>query len=137
MTYTDIKESIAIEGTEESAIVNYFTTINQAEFAQTAALFATDGELQAPFEQPIIGRKAIASYLSQEAKGMKLLPKKASYESPENQTKVNVIGKVKTSLFSVNVSWRFNLNQDKQITKAKIKLLASPQELLGLKQTKG
>ena len=135
MTYIDTKEqSITIDGIEESAITNYFATINQEKFDQTAALFAVNGELLAPFEQPIVGRKAIASYLSKEATGMKLLPKRGKSEPGENDLEIQVTGKVKTALFSVNVAWYFNLNQARQITSAKIKLLASPQELLGLKQ---
>ena len=136
MTYIDTTEQpITINGIEESAITNYFATINQEKFDQTAALFAVDGELLAPFEQPIVGRKAIASYLSKEAKGMKLLPKQGKSELGENDLEqIHVTGKVKTALFGVNVAWYFNLNQARQITSAKIKLLASPQELLGLKQ---
>jgi hypothetical protein len=136
MTYTNTQPSITIEGIEELAIASYFVTINQAEFEQTAALFSEAGELHAPFEKPIIGRKAIASYLTQEAKGMKLLPKKGISEPIEDGIKsINVIGKVKTSLFSVNVAWHFYLNQNQQITTATIKLLASPPELLKLKRS--
>jgi hypothetical protein len=137
MTYTDthIHSPITIEGIEEFAIASYFATINQAEFDQTAALFIADGELHAPFEKPIIGRQAIASYLAQEAKGMRLLPHQGISEPVVDGLKpIKVSGKVKTSLFSVNVAWHFYLNQNQQITIAKIKLLASPQELLGLKK---
>ena len=138
MSNSDIKEQpITIEGIEELTVINYFATINQEKFEQTAALFAVDGELLAPFEKPIVGRKAIALYLSQEATGMKLLPQKGICEPPENDLQqIHITGKVKTSLFSVNVSWYFDLNRDRQITTAKIKLLASPQELLGLKHAK-
>lgn len=135
MTYTEI--SAKIDNINNSTVTNYFATINREEFEQAAALFTEDGELLAPFEQPIIGRKAIASYLSQEAKGMKLLPKHGVYESTEDNTeRVKVIGKVKTSLFTVNVAWFFSLDREQEIITAKIKLLASPQELLGLKQVR-
>ena len=133
MTYTEIFSKI--DNINNSTIINYFATINREEFVETAALFIENGELLAPFEKPIIGRKAIASYISQEAKGMKLLPKQEICESTEDNTeRVEVIGKVKTSLFTVNVAWFFNLNQEQEIITVKIKLLASPQELLGLKQ---
>ncbi len=135
MTYTDTHEpTITIANIEEATIINYFATINQEDFTDTAALFTTDGELLAPFEPPIIGPEAIASYLSKEARGMKLIPQQGIYEPVEDENqKIKIVGKVKTSLFSVNAAWYFSLNQNRQITTAKIKLLASPQELLGLK----
>ncbi len=137
MTYTNTQQPIVIEGIEEKAIASYFTTINQEQFTETAALFTEDGELNAPFEKPIVGRIAIASYLAKEAKGMILLPKQGIYQTIEDGIQpIKVTGKVKTSLFSVNVAWHFCLNRDLKITSATIKLLASPQELLGLKQTK-
>ena len=138
MSFTDVKPSIAIEGVEESTVIDYFATINQEKFESTAALFAEGGELLAPFEKPIVGQKAIASYLAKEAKGMELRPKSASYEPIENNSRaIKIVGKVKTPLFSVNVGWYFKLNQSQEITSVKIKLLASPQELLGLRNIKG
>ena len=136
MNYIDVAEApITIDGMEEPVIIDYFSTINQGRFDQTAILFTIDGKLHAPFEQPIEGREAISSYLVKEAKGMKLLPKQGKFESKENDVeRIHITGKVKTTLFSVNVAWYFNLNQARQITSARIKLLASPQELLGLKQ---
>lgn len=133
MTHTEIQteHSIAIEGIEESAIVNYFATINQEEFSETALLFAEDGEMIAPLEKPIVGREKITAYLAKEATGMKLLPQQGILETEETE-RYKVLGKVSTSLFSVNVAWYFTLNRDSQITSARIKLLASPQELLSL-----
>ena len=136
MTYTDIRPSITIAGIEEAAIANYFATINREDFIATATLFAKDGELKAPFEQPIVGQKAIADYLAKEAKGMKLLPKQGTKVTEDGIERFKVKGKVKTPLFSVHVAWYFCLNGDREITQARIKLLASPQELLGLKQTR-
>ena len=130
MTYT---EAFAIEGISESAIINYFNTFNRAEFNQTASLFAEDGKLLAPFEKPIVGREKIAAYLYQEAKGMSVLPRQGTPDSESERNTYKVVGKVKTSLFSVNVAWFFKINPDAQIAIARIKLLASPQELLGLK----
>ena len=132
MEHPETLNSIVIEGIEESAIVNYFATINKEEFAATAALFEPEGVMLAPFEKPIVGREAIAAYLNKEARGMKLLPSQGIYETTEDDIEIKVSGKVKTSLFSVNVAWYFSLNTDRQLTEAKIKLLASPQELLGL-----
>ena len=137
MTYSDIitDDNLVIEGITEQFIYTYFLTINREEFQQTATLFAEDGELIAPFEDPIIGRKAIALYLSKEAKGMTLLPQQGIYESSEDDSEqIKVLGKVKTSLFTVNVAWFFNYNLHQQITTARIKLIASSQELLELRK---
>jgi len=131
MTYTE--SVLAIEGISEAVIIDYFTTFNRAAFTQTASLFAETGELLAPFEKPIVGRDKIAAYLTQEAKGMTVLPKQGKYEANAEAIAYKVMGKVKTSLFSVNVAWYFTLNAKHQIATARIKLLASPQELLGLK----
>lgn len=125
-----------IEGIIEPAIINYFATINQERFAETALLFTENGELLAPFKNSVIGREKISSYLNQEAKGMKLLPKQGICETKDDSTKYKVLGQVKTSLFSVNVAWHFILNGDSQITIVEVKLLASPQELLSM-QSKG
>lgn len=135
MSLTEVQKPI-IKGIEESTIIDYFATINQEKFEQTAALFAQDGELLAPFEKPIVGRNAIASYLAKEATGMKLLPATGIYQTENDCTTIKVTGKVKTALFSVNVAWHFGLNNQQKIAIAKIKLLASPQELLGLKKVK-
>ncbi|MGK7952792.1 MAG: nuclear transport factor 2 family protein [Xenococcaceae cyanobacterium] len=137
MTYSEIitDDNLVIVGIKEQFIYTYFLTINREEFQQTATLFAEDGELLAPFEELIIGRKAIALYLSKEAKGMTLLPQQGIYEFSENDSElIKVLGKVKTSLFTVNLAWFFNYNSQQQITTARIKLLASPQELLGLRK---
>ena len=137
MTYTDTPQSVVIEGITEPAIVNYFATINREDFAATANLFSDSGVLNAPFEKPIVGQKAIASYLAKEARGMKLLPKQGiSTIVAEDCQEIKVTGKVKTPLFGVNVAWHFDLDRNDKITSATIKLLASPQELLGLKQSK-
>lgn len=132
---TESTNSLTIEGIEEPNIINYFTTINREEFEQTATLFTEEGQMLAPFEKPIVGREAIASYLKKEAKGMKLLPNQIIHQSSEdNSFQHQIQGKVKTSLFSVNVAWYFNLNLEQKITIVKIKLLASPQELLNLQR---
>ena len=125
-------DSISIEGISAPAIANYFITINQEEFTETASLFAEAGEMHAPFEKPIVGREKIASYLTKEATGMKLLPMQGICETEDDTERFKVLGKVRTSMFSVNVAWYFTLDQQGQLTTARIKLLASPQELLNL-----
>jgi hypothetical protein len=126
---------LIIEGITEGTILEYFRTLNGGDFSATAALFAADGELNPPFESPVVGRGAIAAYLEQEATGMQLLPKQGAAEEIEDgYTQIQVKGKVQTPLFSVNVGWIFVLNSAREIAAATVKLLASPQELLSLRR---
>jgi hypothetical protein len=127
--------SLQIQGITKLVILSYFNTINQEQFTKTATLFTENGVLIAPFESPLEGRDAIASYLAKEAKGMKLDPIKGESESLEDGLElIKITGKVQTPLFSVNVSWEFILNLSQKIEAVKIKLLASPQELLKLRR---
>lgn len=135
MTY--LENSLAITKITKPAIIDYFTTINQAEFSKTAALFAENGSLLAPFTKPIIGRSGITAYLTQEAKGMKLLPQQEIYETESDFEKYQIFGKVKTAFFSVNVAWYFTFDPENQISTVQVKLLASPQELLSLQSKQG
>lgn len=124
-----------IEGITELTVTRYFETINAGEFDATAALFAADGTMYAPFESGIVGPEAIANYLKQEAQGMKLEPHQGIAQTLENkQIQVQVTGKVQTSWCGVNVSWMFVLSQQREIIAATVKLLASPQELVSLRR---
>ncbi|MBE9016802.1 nuclear transport factor 2 [Chroococcidiopsis sp. CCALA 051] len=123
-----------IAGITESTIIRYFDTLNTENYQACANLFATDGVMYPPFEEGIVGREAIASFLQREAQGMKLEPERGISQSVEGDLEVQVVGKVQTPLFGVNVSWFFLLNSQQEIAATKIKLLASPQELLSLKR---
>jgi hypothetical protein len=126
--------AIALQGAGLCPIANYFDTINTGNFEATAALFAEKGKLCPPFEKEIVGREAIAQYLKVEAKGMKLQVDRSNYNrSNDNLIEVMTNGKVFTSLFSVNVAWKFLLNDSDEIVAVKIDLLASAGELLNLK----
>ena len=126
---------LAIEGITEPVVLRYFETMNAGDYEATAALFADTGVMHPPFEEPIAGQDAIATYLKAEAKGMQLLPTKGIAETLEDdQTQIQVAGKVQTPVFGVNVSWIFVLNSEREILSARIKLLASPQELLSLRR---
>jgi hypothetical protein len=126
---------LIIEGIREPVVLRYFETMNAGDYDATAALFADTGAMHPPFEQPIEGPEAIATYLKTEAKGMQLFPREGLAEPlDENQTQIQVSGKVQTPLFGVNVSWIFVLTPEKEIVYARIKLLASPQELLKLRR---
>ena len=126
---------LTIEGITESVVMLYFETMNASDYEATAALFADSGVMQPPFESPIEGREAIANYLNAEARGMQLAPQKGISETLEdNQIQIQVTGKVQTPVFGVNVSWIFILSPAQEILFTKIKLLASPQELLNLRR---
>ncbi|MBW4456377.1 MAG: nuclear transport factor 2 family protein [Nostoc indistinguendum CM1-VF10] len=130
-----LQEEFQIEGITESNVLRYFETLNAGEFEATAALFAIDGVMHPPFESDIVGTDAIAAYLKQEGQNIKAYPKTGITEALENATiQVQVTGKAQTSWCSVNVLWLFILNQQGQISYTKIKLLASPQELLSLRR---
>jgi len=133
-----ITSSIKIAGITKPTVLRYFETLNAGDFEATANLFAEDGVLHAPFEEPIIGRISIATYLKTEARGMQLEPQQGvSQILEEGNVEVQVSGRVQTSAFGINVAWLFLLNSDQKILSVTVKLLASPQELLNLRsQTK-
>ncbi|MEH2402159.1 ketosteroid isomerase family protein [Nostoc sp.] len=130
-----LKEEFQIEGITETSILRYFETLNAGEFEATAALFAVDGVMRPPFESDIVGTDAIAAYLKQEGQNIKAYPSTGIAETLENgDIQVQITGKAQTSWCSVNVLWLFILNQQRQIFYTRIKLLASPQELLSLRR---
>jgi Nuclear transport factor 2 (NTF2) domain len=129
------KAEFQIEGITEKSVLSYFETLNAGKFEVTAALFAHDGVMHPPFESGIVGRDAIAAYLKQEAQSIKAYPKTGIADTLEDgNIQVQVTGKAETSWCGVNVLWLFILNQQRQISYTKIKLLASPQELLSLRR---
>ena len=133
-----ITSSIKIAGITKPTVLRYFETLNAGDFDATAKLFAEDGVLHAPFEEPIIGSISIATYLKTEARGMQLEPQQGVSEIVEDgNVEVQVSGRVQTSAFGINVAWLFLLNSDQKLLSVTVKLLASPQELLNLRsQTK-
>ncbi len=133
MTSTEFQ----IQEITETSVLRYFETLNAGEFDQTAALFAKDGVMRPPLESDIVGCDAIAAYLKQEAQNIKAYPNTGISDTLENgNIQVQVTGKAQTSWCGVNVLWIFILNQQRQILYTRIKLLASPQELLSLRPQK-
>ncbi|MDC0834171.1 nuclear transport factor 2 family protein [Geitlerinema sp. CS-897] len=127
--------TIAIEAIDEPVVCRYFATLNTGDFENTAQLFAETGALHPPFEEAVVGPDAIALYLETEAEGIACFPKRGKIEPLDDGTRlVKVSGKVKMPLFGVNVGWTFHLDDASQVLSVKIKLVASPQELLNLKQ---
>ena len=139
----------------------YFDTLNQKAFEQTARLFTKEGALVPPFEGAVVGREAIATYLSKEAIDLTLIPLQidlASLETPSSKetpslngvdslnaplstvtaTKLTVTGKAKTAIFTVNVAWHFTLGSEDgsagKIERVQVKLLAKITELMAIKR---
>ncbi|QMS89668.1 nuclear transport factor 2 family protein [Nostoc edaphicum CCNP1411] len=137
ISLTQLKEEFQIDGITETSILSYFETLNAGKFEATAALFALDGVMRPPFESDIVGTAAIAAYLKQEGQNIKAYPNTGIAETLENgDIQIQITGKAQTSWCSVNVLWLFILNQQRQIFYTRIKLLASPQELLSLRREK-
>jgi ketosteroid isomerase-like protein len=119
---------------QEPTIEHYFQTFNSGAFDQTAGLFAADGQMIAPFEEPIAGRDAITAYLNREAEGMKASPKELTEEETEGDRRQIVVrGQVQAKIFTVNAAWIFVLTPETEIEAVRIKLLASLQELVSLR----
>ncbi|MBE9155665.1 nuclear transport factor 2 family protein [Nodosilinea sp. LEGE 06152] len=113
-----------------AAVDRYFADFNAGDYRAVAALFEADGVLLAPFEEPIVGPEAIYVYLQAEAVNMRATPVEVeATPGPDDTQQVEVKGRVKTSLFSVNVRWTFVVAAD-TLQSAEIKLLASLQELM-------
>jgi hypothetical protein len=126
--------NITIEGITEPFILRYFTTLNAGDFTATAGLFTEDGVMYPPLESVVVGREAILTYLNREAQDIKAEPNQGITENlADHYIKIQVTGKAHTSWCSVNVLWLFILNPQREIIEAKIKLLASPQDLLSLR----
>ncbi|MCY7390944.1 MAG: ketosteroid isomerase family protein [Leptolyngbyaceae cyanobacterium CAN_BIN12] len=128
-----------IEGIEEPTIFQYFETFNAGDFDATSQLFAREGMLQPPFEAIVTGSEAIAAYLQQEATGFIFLPCQGQKsvergDLERDETDFLVLGRVQTPWFTVNVSWTFILNSNKQIILAKVNLLASLKELMHMRR---
>jgi hypothetical protein len=127
--------SSTLTNSVEPVVALYFKTINTESFQAASQLFAIDGMLQPPFEEKIAGREAIAAYLEKEAKGFTLQPEHGSWQLlNDGNTDYQILGRVQTPWFSVNVGWQFLLTPNSEIAFVKVKLLASLQELAKLRR---
>ncbi|MDY6783297.1 MAG: nuclear transport factor 2 family protein [Cyanobacteriota bacterium] len=130
-----LTSNTAIAGIRETSVLRYFETFNSGKFVATATLFSPQGRLYPPFESAIVGREAIASYLETEAREMTLSPQESLARiGDEGTCEIQVAGTAQNSAFSVNVSWNFCLDKNQQLQSVRVKLLASPQELLKMRQ---
>lgn len=126
-----------IDGVDEAVVLQYFQSLNAGNFETTSQLFAVDGMLEPPFEAAVIGPTAIAHYLNQEAQGIKLKPLRGTRTLLDNGcVSYEIVGNVQTPWFSVNVCWEMILSPTQEIFVVRVKLLASLQELLHLRQQK-
>jgi len=100
---------ITVEGITETTVLSYFKAMNADDLT---ALFTPDGALQPPFQKPIVGREAIASYMPKHKDS--ILCRSRAYQSYQMALQVKVTGVVQTPWFGVNVgmniAWRFLLN---------------------------
>jgi len=131
------RAEVSIEGIDNLTILSYIENMNAFDFQTAVALFAEDGALKPPFQEPIVGQENILAYMREECYGLKLMPKSGISEAAEGKfTQIKLIGKVQTPWFGdsvgINLAWRFLLNPQGKIFFLAIDILASPQELLDL-----
>lgn len=124
----------------QQLIEQYFETFNQQAFDQTAALFAAQGSLTPPFEGAIVGREKIQAYLEKKAANMHAQPEEWNFpaegDAVDNKQplyRVAVQGRVKAIVFQVSVLWEFAIAPTCEIAIARVKLIATPKELLSLR----
>jgi hypothetical protein len=131
------RTQINIEGINNETVLSYMENMNAFDFQKAVALFAEDGALQPPFQEPIVGQESILAYMHEECYGLKLIPKQGISEPTEGGfTQIKVTGKVQTpwagDSVGISLAWRFLLNPQGKIFFVAIDVLASPQELLNL-----
>ena len=113
-----------------AVVERYFKAFNENNFAAAADLFAAAGELCPPFDSKIVGRAAIADYLTQEATQMTACPKRL--DSLEDGH-LRVVGLVDAIAFKVGVEWIFTFAATSEILSLSIRLRASMKELLSIR----
>ncbi len=136
---TSTRTKLTIEGVTQPTVLKYIEAMNTDDVETAVALFAEDGALQPPFQKPLVGREAIATYLRDEGQGLTMKPKQGISEPAEDgYTQHKVTGTVETPWFGgnvgMNIAWRFLLDPQGKIFFVAIDLLASPKELLNLRR---
>jgi hypothetical protein len=131
------RTKVSIKGIDNATILSYMENMNAFDFQAVVALFAEEGALKPPFQEPIAGQENILAYMREDCYGLKLLPEQGVSEPAEGGfTQIKVTGKVQTPWFGdsvgINLAWRFLLNPEGKIFFVGIDVLASPQELLNL-----
>jgi hypothetical protein len=128
---------VRIKGIDNATVLSYMDNMNAFDFQAAVALFAEEGALKPPFQEPIAGQENILAYMREDCYGLRLLPEQGISEPAEaGFTQIKVTGKVQTPWFGdsvgINLAWRFLLNPEGKIFFVGIDVLASPQELLNL-----
>jgi Orange carotenoid protein, N-terminal/Nuclear transport factor 2 (NTF2) domain len=131
------RTKVSIKGIDNGTVLSYMDNMNAFDFQAAVALFAGEGALKPPFQEPIVGQENILAYMREDCYGLKLLPEQGVSEPAEaGFTQIKVTGKVQTPWFGdrvgINLAWRFLLNPEGKIFFVGIDVLASPQELLNL-----
>lgn len=131
------RTKVAIQGIDNGTVLSYMENMNAFDFEAAVALFAEQGALKPPFQEPIVGQKKILAYMRDECYGLNLVPEQGISEPTDGGfTQIKVTGKVYTPWFGdrvgINLAWRFLLNPEGQIFFVGIDVLASPSELLNL-----
>jgi len=121
---------------DQPVIQRYFHYLNSENYELVANLFAEEGVLYPPFDQPVVGPESITHYLKAEAINMAIEPLECVLKTAsETETTYEVFGKVTTGLFSVNVGWLFTIDAANRLLEVRVKLLATLRELLKMRQT--
>jgi Orange carotenoid protein, N-terminal/Nuclear transport factor 2 (NTF2) domain len=131
------RAKVRIKGINNATVLSYMENMNAFDFLGAVALFAEEGTLKPPFQEPIAGRENILAYMRDECYGLKLIPGRGISEPAEGGfNQIKVTGKVQTPWFgdsvSINLAWRFLLEPEGKILFVGIDVLASPQELMNL-----
>jgi hypothetical protein len=109
----------------KSVVELYFAMLNLGLFTETAKLFAPDGVLYPPVEEPVAGRSAIAHYLHNQLDGMQLEPLHHQLQILCNGlTQIQVVGKAKLCPFGIDVLWIFWLNAQAEIEQLWVNLIS-------------
>jgi hypothetical protein len=137
------RTTVPISDLQVPVIHQYFSSLNQFDFLAVANLFTAAGVLYPPFDRRIYGRAEIHRYLEAEAIDIQAFPesspvrfRKSELQSlaESGSTVYRILGKVKTSYFTVNVGWSIEVSPDDEILSVRVKLLAALQDLLTLKR---
>src|SRR4028119_449927 len=73
----------SIEGIDNPTVLSYMDNMNAFDFQAAIALFAEDGALKPPFEEPIVGKENILAYMDEQCYGLKLTPQQGVSESAQ------------------------------------------------------
>jgi hypothetical protein len=137
------RTAIPISDLQVTVIHQYFSSLNQFDFEAVANLFTAAGVLYPPFDRGICGRAEIYRYLEAEARDIQAFPESSTVRFRKSElqslaevgsTVYRILGKVKTSYFTVNVGWSIEVSLDDEIRSVRVKLLAELQDLLTLKR---